>query len=310
MYTYSAYGLSIQSELELPELVAGNDSNGTVTIRFGKVEPLPADVDSQFHSFWATPNETCLCFQGSGAYLVRHGNEIVIQPYPNVDERVLRLGVLGPALSMLLHQRGFLVLHGSAVVINGQAVSFLGNSGDGKSTMAGMLNRLGHPLIADDLSVVDFDPDGNPLLYPGFPQLKLWPETVAMLGDDLDSLARLHPAMEKRARHIKQEEFSPNRVPLRRLYVLQEADTLSIERVQQQQAFIELVRHSHDALLLRHTQSATYHFEQCTRLANKVHIFYVKRPRSLAALPNVARRIEADIAGTDVAPESRLLSAE
>ena len=296
MYVYSTYGLGIQSELELPELVAGTDSNGTVTIRFGKVEPLPDEVDSQFHSFWATPNETCLCFQGSGAFLVRNGNEIIIQPSPKVDERVLRLAILGPALSMLLHQRGLLVLHGSAVVVNGQAASFLGNSGDGKSTMAGVLNRRGHALIADDLSVVDFDSNGDPLLYPGFPQLKLWPEAVTSLGDDLNSLARLHPALEKRARHIKQDDFFENTVALRRLYVLQEADALSIELVPQQQAFIELVRHSHDALLLRQTNSASRHFEQCSRLASIVQMYYLKRPRSLAALPDVAQLIEENLA--------------
>ncbi|MCC6802499.1 MAG: serine kinase [Anaerolineae bacterium] len=302
MYIYSAYGLGIQSELELPELVAGTDTNGTVTIHFGKVEPLPAEVDSQFHSFWATPNETCLCFQGNGAYLVRNGSEIIIQPFSNVDERVIRLSVLGPALSMLLHQRGLLVLHGSAIVINGQAVSFLGSSGDGKSTMAGVLNRRGHPLVADDLSVVDFDPNGNPLLLPGFPQLKLWPEAVTSLGDDLDSLARLHPAMEKRARHIEQDDFSPNLVPLRRLYVLHDADSLSIEPVQSQQAFIELVRHSHDALLLRQTNSALHHFRQCSQLVSRIQLCYLKRPRSLAALTDVARLIEDNLALTNTAP--------
>jgi hypothetical protein len=115
MHFYSAYGLSIQSELELPELVATDESSGAVAIRFGKVEPLPAEVDSQFHSFWASPHEVCLCFREGGAYLVRTGKEIIVQPFPNVAEEVIRLGILGPALSMLLHQRGLLVLHGSAI---------------------------------------------------------------------------------------------------------------------------------------------------------------------------------------------------
>jgi hypothetical protein len=296
MHFYRAYGLCIQSELKLPELVATDNRGEAVVIRFGEVEPLPAEVDSQFHSFWATPQEVCLCFRDGGAYLIRNGNEIIIQPSPNVAEQVIRLGVLGPALSMLLHQRGLLVLHGSAMLVDGQAIACLGNSGDGKSTMAAALTRRGHSLVADDLAVVDFDSDQVPFLLPGFPQLKLWPEAVTVLGDNPDDLARLHPAMEKRARRIGNENFSADILPLRRIYVLQEADTLGIELLSRQQAFIELVRYSHNALLLDQTGSAAHHFQQCTQLVRQVRVCRLNRPRDLTLLPEVAHCIEADLA--------------
>ncbi len=294
MYFYNVYGVSIRSEIELPELVPAAGNAEDVIIRFGRVDQLPATVNSQFQSYWATPTETCLCFQGFGAFLVRNGNEIIISPAPNVEERVIRLAILGPSLSMVLHQRGFLVLHASAVEIDGCAVAFLGNSGEGKSTMAGALHARGHRLIADDLAVVDFESAAHPILLPGFPQLKLWPEVASFLGEDPDKLAQLHPEMEKRARRTR-DRFSETRLPLHRLYVLDRDDDPQIESLSPQSAFIELVRHSHDGLLLDETDTAVLHFRQCTRLVNTVSIRRLKRPRILSLLPQVAELIEADI---------------
>lgn len=104
MDSYRAYGLTLQSELELPELIAV-DTAPDVTVRFGRVERLPAEADSQWHSFWVTPEESCLYYQDIGAFLMCQGHEITIDPAPNVEERVLRLALLGPALSIILHQR-------------------------------------------------------------------------------------------------------------------------------------------------------------------------------------------------------------
>jgi hypothetical protein len=290
MFSYRTYGLNIISELEMPELIPGI-GDADLTIRFGKVERLPEDMDKSFHSFWATPEETCLCFQGTGAFLIRHGREIVIDPLGNVDARVLRLGILGPSLSMVLHQRGYLVLHGSAVAIGGKAISFLGNSGDGKSTMAAVLHTRGHALIADDLSVVDFDSVGQPILLPGFPQLKLWPEAVSVLGDEPDDLHRLHPLMDKRARRTH-NAFTGDTLPLHSIFVLDEGDSSTIEPIQSGHAFIELVRHSHNALLLEATGSSVQHFGRCTQLVNRAPLYSLRRPRDLSQLPDVAKLIE------------------
>src|SRR3989454_2089338 len=51
----------------------------------------------------------------------REGREIVVEPAPGVDAGTLRLFLLGPVRAVLLHQRGFLVLHASAVVLDGGA---------------------------------------------------------------------------------------------------------------------------------------------------------------------------------------------
>src|SRR4051812_43710039 len=123
MFSYSAYGLGIASSVELPELVE-SQRRPDVNIRLGAVDRLPPGHTGPAngeHS-WATREAACLVFPETGAALVRQGKEIVFDPLPGIDETTSRLFILGAALGILLHQRGFLVLHSSAVVINGRAV--------------------------------------------------------------------------------------------------------------------------------------------------------------------------------------------
>ncbi|HET6248018.1 MAG TPA: hypothetical protein VFE47_10005, partial [Tepidisphaeraceae bacterium] len=210
MNDYAAYGLLIRSALALPELVEASTLNSASAPRpkgnadvLISISPPPdhaaADNASQDQTY-ATPDSAFIDYPGTAGYLITRGSEITITPTPNADDRLIRLYLLGPILALLLHQRQFLVLHSSAVSINGQTIAFVGEKGMGKSTMAAALHARGHALMADDLVAVDtrITP---PLAYPGFPQLKLFPESAALLsGGDPTLLPKVHPALDKRAR--------------------------------------------------------------------------------------------------------------
>ena len=71
-----------------------------------------------------------------GDIWIRFGREIIIDAKEDSEPALLRLCILGPGFAVLLHQRNYLILHASAVSVEGEAVIFLGNSGDGKSTMS------------------------------------------------------------------------------------------------------------------------------------------------------------------------------
>src|SRR3989441_9254395 len=151
-------------------------------VRFGKVGRGLVGSLALGNGVRATAGEARVALPGVGRFLVREGREIVVEPSPKVTEAALRAFLLGPVLAVALHQRGRLVHHASAVALDGGAVAFLGGSGRGKSTLAGTLYRRGHRLIADDVLVVSDAADG-PCAWPGIPQLKLWPDTAAALGD-------------------------------------------------------------------------------------------------------------------------------
>jgi hypothetical protein len=245
--------------------------------------------------YHATAEEIRLFWKDAGAFLVREGREIVIDPVPTAEEAMLRVGVLGPVLGVLLHQRGWLALHASAVATADGIVAFMGEQGQGKSTMAAAMYDRGHRLVADDITAVRIDKaTGSAMVQPGFPQLKLWPESVAALGADPESVPRLVPGFEKRARRALRE-FSMDLSPLRRLYVLAEGETLHVETLEPQKALMELVGHSYVGRILRDVGAST-HLLQCSSLVKNVPVRSLIRPRSLSSLPEVVRLVEEDLA--------------
>jgi energy-coupling factor transporter ATP-binding protein EcfA2 len=105
-----------------------------------------------------------------------------LEPSAAATPQDLGLAASGTGLALALEQRSQLVLHGSCVAIEGQAVCLLGNSGAGKSTLAAALHAAGHALISDAMTAITLDDDGLPCALPGWPVFKLWPNTVSRLG--------------------------------------------------------------------------------------------------------------------------------
>jgi hypothetical protein len=80
-----------------------------------------------------------------------------------------------------------LPLHASAVAVAGGAVAFVGPSGAGKSTLAAGLSKAGFPVLCDDLCPVAFEA-GRPVVRPGVARLKLWPDSLELVGADARGL--------------------------------------------------------------------------------------------------------------------------
>jgi len=291
MYSYSAYGLSIRSELPLPELLSGEGAD--VVIRLGAVDRACPPTAIEGEHFWATADEFCFFRREVGSLFVSGGREITVDPAPGADDQLIRLFLLGPALAALLHQRGMLMLHASAVAVDGAAIAFLGQSGSGKSTTARALYDSGCRLVADDVVAVDVRGRSGPIVLPAFPQLKLWPESAAALGDDPLTLPTLHPQLEKR-RYGAVRRFSPKPLPLGRVYLLRPGRAQEVAPLGPREALVELVRHSFCARLLP-AGGAVRHLRQCSMLASSVPIRRLTRSRSLEALARFTSFVEDEV---------------
>lgn len=292
MFHYTAYGLSLRSHLCLPEMVEATGQAPEVVFRPGRVGPRPPVVEAEGCALWASPQEARLYYDGVGAFLVRSGREVVVDGAPGVDERLLRLALLGPAMALLLHQRGRLVLHASTVALDGGAVAVLGRSGQGKSTLAAALYRGGHPLVSDDVTAVELD-GGEPAVRPGYPRLKLWPEAAEALGEEPEALPRVRPWLDKRDRRADRG-FPRTALALRRVYSLAEGPRCEAELLGPREAFVELVKNTHPAVanLLRASGTAESHFRQCVRLAGALPVCRLSNPRRLSGLAELARLVE------------------
>jgi hypothetical protein len=290
--TYSAYGLGIRSELPLPELVAGG-AGEDVLIRLGKVDGLPPTESRQANCRLPNGEGVYLFEKGVGSFQVRKGREIVVDPGAGADPSALRYALLGPAFGILLLQRGLLVLHASAVEKDGHVVAFLGQGGQGKSTLAAALYGRGYSLVSDDVTAIDTT-GAVPRVVAAFPWLKLWPDSVLTLGRDPQALSRIEPQEEKRALGASRS-FPRSPLPLGRLYVLANGTRPESEPLPPRQAFLELTRYSYaDAEVVEGATAA--HFHQCAWLAGAVAVHRLKRQRCLAALPELAEFVAEEVA--------------
>lgn len=293
MFSYYAYGLGIHSALPLPEFVS-QESGCDVTILLEKADPsvyVPLEVADQSLYCKIATEEAILYSKNLGVFLVRGGREIVVIPVPDVEDRLIRLYIVGTIMAILLYQRGLLVLHASVVDIDGSAVAILGQSGAGKSSTAAALHAHGHNIIADDVCAVSLDTP-TPTVFPGFPQIKLSLEAAATLGYDIESLHLLHSQEKRRAYRVTQG-FSHNPLPLKRLYALAEDTALRIKPLGFQETVMQLVLNSRPTTLF-HSGGAA-HFLQCTKLAKQLTIHRLERPRSLSSLPDLAQLIEKHV---------------
>ena len=85
--------------------------------------------------------------------------------------------LLGQVLSFSLLSRGNEPLHATAVVIDGEAVAFLGDCGYGKSTLGAAFLARGFPILTDDILALEVR-DGRWFAHAGPRRLKLFPSVA------------------------------------------------------------------------------------------------------------------------------------
>jgi hypothetical protein len=146
-------------------------------------------------------------------------------------------------------------------------------------------------VVTDDLTAIRVD-DGTALVLPGFPQLKLWPETAAHLGDNPETLARARPGVAKRIRPAR-KGFSGKPLPVACAYVLADGARTALERVRPREAAIELLRHSWAPRTVR-AAAPSAQLHRCAAVAAAVPVVRLRKTRSLAGLETLAEAVEQD----------------
>lgn len=267
-------------------------ANTDVTIKRGKIYTSSQFNDSSEKSFWGTDEEAYRSFAGVASFLIKSGREIIVDLASNVDDKSVRPYILGSALGILMHQRGLLVLHGSAVSVGGHAVAFLGRSGSGKSTMAAALS-IRYPLVTDDIAAVKGDMD-PPLVYPAFPQIKLCPDAAQSLGYDPSRLLSISSDEDKLTAQME-NGFSQHPLPLRRVYILEDGISNEIQEINRQDAMMALVNNTYTLRYLKAQVKVSLHFQQCANVVKYVPVRRLIRPRDLKALPKIVRILEEDL---------------
>ncbi|MDD3230679.1 MAG: hypothetical protein PHE09_15885 [Oscillospiraceae bacterium] len=292
-FLYKAYGLLFSSEILLPELQI-SEGHPEVSIRLGTVpDVLP---DSSATENQASRQEFLLHVNNVASYYIANGNKIIIEPKGDYDEAGIRLFLLGSAFCALLQQKGYLVLHGSAVQIGGRGVLFTGTSGVGKSTLAAAFCKKGYRILTDDVCAIRIDKTGVPSVIPGFPSVKLWKDTVEWFGKDIRELERVKRDIEK-FRVGADKNFFDSIVPLNEIYILNAADiqNIDIKEIKGLHRLEAIIENTYRYHFLQVQGVKSLHFQQCAAVADKASVFAIMRPRSGFLLDELVSTIEGNV---------------
>ena len=121
-----------------------------------------------------TPRGLLLKVEGCNDFLISPRGETIGKPDSQEPFSALEREILaGPAMVLALALRDVWSLHASAAIFNDHMIAFLGESGQGKSTLAAYLSQNpGWRLAADDILPATIESSGA-VVWPRFPQLKL-----------------------------------------------------------------------------------------------------------------------------------------
>ena len=281
---YAVFGLVIDSEIALPELLPAPESApADVVIRFGAAGD----------EYSISPDEVNLVVPKVAAYRVQGGREIAIAPREGASERNIRLFLLGSAFGAIIHQRGLLPLHANAIDIGGRAVAFMGHSGAGKSTMAAWFLDRGHRILADDVCVVVPDAAGVPLAYPGIPRLRLWREALERTGRNADDLELAFDDTDK----FNLPTPTPSQsgpIPLSHVYLLEKAEDQApqIQPLSGVAAVDALVANTYRGGYLARMGGTKRHLLACLALVKLVPVFRASRLWGFDGYDEEAKRLE------------------
>ncbi len=277
-YTYKAFGLTIQSEIELPELPIAFGAPD-VTITLGNV---PKTLDNPLFTgvrFVTKLNEFLLRVDRIASYYVIEGKQITVEIMPEADIADVRLFLLGSAFAALIHQKGLLPFHGSSVNIDNSAIIFSGQSGAGKSTLAAAFYKKGYPLLSDDISVISFSEKGEPFVQPGYPQMKLWADSIKKLGDEPSAYNTIRKQIEKRSIPIT-SSYQNESLPLKNIFIIVSSNLgeLKVEALKGVEKFNLLSNHTYRFNFIAGKQMQTSHFKNITAITNHVNVMRLVRP--------------------------------
>lgn len=322
-WRHSAYGLSIVANRPVPSFGepsrAGDLDSADVLIEFlGPRVNACADADSVRDQWSAVGSfsdvdgdPSLIITRGPSAAYVwtyRDGTRFVIaadgsrvsaswSPESTIEDTATYLA--GPILGFVSRLRGRTSLHASAVVVNGQAVAFVGIAGVGKSTTVAALVRQGFPMLAEDVLALEVHGE-QVLAYPGYPHVRLWPESTDLLFGSPDALPCLTPNWDKRDFDIRTYggAFAAQPVPLGAVFFLQERRPQTvITRVSNAQMLLSLLANAYVTTIHDET-SRTLDFRVFSRIFESVPLFLLHAPEGAAIMelgPLIVQQLRATI---------------
>jgi hypothetical protein len=307
---YDIYGISLRSEIELafPESDPNPSADVTLLVAspdFFQGATRLAVINSsptRWYKFARLDNgQIYLRWDDLFEFLVdADGRRIWCGWLGAVSLESLQVYLLGHVLSFALITQGYEPLHATSVVIDGNAIAFLGSSGFGKSSLAAAFLADGHRLLTDDMLLLKRTGEGYEG-QPGPARIKLFPKMARRFLAGTASAVPMNSETEKLVLPLSPNLRHVGGAPLRALYVLsapldvRRQQPIQLTSLSTRETFVELVRGTFNSVLTGPDRLARQ-YTQCLGFASQVVARRISHPRVVSSLPAVREAILSDFA--------------
>lgn len=311
-YRFGTHRVRTDIDLQALPQADGAASEAVIEVVAGTPRDAPATVDAWLHH-WHEDGGSArvlslaiageghrLRFPGLCDFLIdRDAGRITAEPLAGLSPDTFEHLLVDQVLPRLLAHRGELVAHASAVEIGGRTALFLGRSGWGKSTLAGLLHRAGHRLLSDDCALLGADDIGITAVAT-YPSLRMYGDSIGQTVGEEQATASVAGYSSKRRVPVADAAAGQAACRVHAIYLLNDPADAAAEHavaaLPPAVACMAIVEHSfrldmgstaHTAALLR----------QAAEVLRRVPAFALRYPRDYAGSARLTGLLEQHIAG-------------
>jgi len=267
IFMYEIYGILLRSVIDFPELGFSKKDSGISDFSFDLTfqesqaqigldcEYLPLPKEKFSFELAKCSKNYLIRFPEIADFHLLNKTKICCHALLGIPNKTIRHLLLDQVIPVAISNTGKIALHASSVVIADKAAVFIGDSGHGKSTLVAKFGQQGFPILTDDCLVLNFDQQHNSLTgMPGYPSLRLWPDTASDLVENHHSLPTMAHYSEKKRFDLNKWRFQfySKPAPVGHIFILNapancESNTkrVSFQQLSAIESLIELAKHQY-----------------------------------------------------------------
>ncbi|WP_051624152.1 hypothetical protein [Clostridium akagii] len=299
-HTYLVYGLIVQSQISLPELVVyDKEEVPDVIISCVKLRANIKNAIKEGKDHCFEKEQIWFSIKKVATYYVKDVNTIQVELFKGAEEQYVKTFLLGSALGMLLIKRNSIAIHGGSVVINEKGIILTGCSGSGKSTLTAALREKGYDFLADDVSVIGEDHQNNLMIMPGYPQQKLCSDAVEKFQySDEHNIRKIDEDRNKYAIPIT-KKFRKEPCKLKAIYELSANDIEEVKviNITGMERLNIIFKNIFRFGLINYIGMDPSYLKKCIQIAKNVDVYKIMRPKEGYTIVEQIEIIETTVKG-------------
>lgn len=285
MFYYKIFGLSVQSEIDMPS-VNRLDKMESTDVKICRRTMPALDVslseEQKNNPYCCFTNHKTMVselhFPFQGRFCIENGDSIYYDLNRNCDNIYIEQVLLCSCMTILALQRGTILLHGSVIAKDGKALVLSGESGAGKSTLTDFLLDCVPFFLSDDIAAVCVK--DQILLQASFPLRKLCADAIGEGKYDKEKLMRV-PAEGREKYLLHCDEIYEQEEQLFYAMVILKVGKVTdvcFEEITGAEKIKCLTENLFRGDVYQFTGMDQKRFLQCVQIANKIRIFTLTRP--------------------------------